>query len=150
MLTRRTTLRLFAATPLIAMAPAAMAGEPPIYAEGGIAIDGTDAVAYFTRNAPVPGTADHSHDWMGARWQFSSAVNRDMFAADPERYAPAFGGYCAFAASRGYLAPTIPEAWTVYEDRLYLNANLRARDLWLAELPDVIAAGEANWPAVLG
>jgi YHS domain-containing protein len=98
----------------------------------------------------VQGDAPYATDWMGARWTFASAANRDAFVADPERYAPAFGGYCAFAASRGYLAPTIPEAWSIYEDRFYLNANLRARELWLAELPTVIAAGEANWPAILG
>ncbi|QBY01243.1 YHS domain-containing protein [Rhodophyticola sp. CCM32] len=153
MLTRRNTLRLFAATPLIGLAAftsPALAAEPETYAEGGVAIDGSDAVAYFTEHGPVPGSPDHSFDWRGARWQFSSAANRDLFAAEPERYAPAFGGYCAFAASRGYLAPTMPEAWSIYEDRLYLNANLRARELWLAELPSVIAAGEANWPGILG
>jgi YHS domain-containing protein len=115
-----------------------------------LAIGGTDPVAYFENNGPVQGDAAHALDWMGARWIFASVANRDAFAADPERYAPAFGGYCAFAASRGYLAPTIPEAWSIVDDRLFLNANLRARELWLAELPDVIAAGEANWPAILG
>jgi YHS domain-containing protein len=150
MLTRRTTLGLFAAAPLITLAPAAFAAEPPVYAEGGVAINGSDAVAYFAENGPVPGSAEFAHDWMGARWQFASAANRDMFVADPERYAPAFGGYCAYAASLGYLAPTVPEAWSVYEGRLYLNASLRARELWLAGLPDVIAAGEANWPTILG
>jgi hypothetical protein len=121
-----------------------------VFQRDGLAIGGTDPVAYFTDRRPGAGRRRVCADWNGARWTFASAANRDAFAADPERYAPAFGGYCAFAASRGYLAPTIPEAWSIYEDRLYLNANLRARELWLAELPDVIAAGEANWPAILG
>jgi hypothetical protein len=150
MLTRRSFVALAAAMPALAIASRARAAEPMVFQRDGLAIGGTDPVAYFTDGAPVQGVADHTVDWNVARWTFASAANRDAFVADPERYAPAFGGYCAFAASRGYLAPTVPEAWSIYEDRLYLNANLRARELWLAELPNVIAAGEANWPGILG
>lgn len=147
--TRRSLLLLAAALP--ALAPAtARAAEPRIFQRGGLALGGTDPVAYFTDTAPVQGDPAIVQDWMDARWSFASQGNRDAFAAEPERFAPAFGGYCAFAASRGYLAPTIPEAWHIHEGRLYLNATLRARELWLAELPGVIAAGEANWPAILG
>ncbi len=151
MLTRRSTLGLLAAAPALGLATtAAHAAEPQTFQRSGLAIGGTDPVAYFTDGAPMMGDAAHAHDWNGATWIFANAANRDAFAAEPERFAPVFGGYCAFAASRGYLAPTIPEAWTVYDNRLFLNANLRARELWLAELPNVIAAGEANWPAILG
>jgi hypothetical protein len=151
MMTRRTTLGLVAVTPVALMRPRpARAAEPRIFQRGGAAINGTDPVAYFDGAGPSAGQPDLAHDWMGATWRFASAVNRDVFAADPDRYAPAFGGYCAFAASRGYLAPTIPEAWAIHDGRLYLNASLRARELWLAELPGIIAAGEANWPAILG
>ena len=80
----------------------------------------------------------------------SNAGNAEAFLADPERYAPAFGGYCAYAASRGYLAPTIPEAWTIYDGTLYLNASLRARELWMQDVPGNIAAGLKNWPGILG
>jgi hypothetical protein len=150
MLTRRSFVALATAMPALAAATRARAAEPAIFQRDGLALGGTDPVAYFEDGAPVQGDAAHGADWMGARWTFATAGNRDAFLAAPERYAPAFGGYCAFAASRGYLAPTIPEAWAIHEDRLYLNATLRARELWLAELPDVIAAGEANWPAILG
>ncbi len=152
MLTRRATLGVFATAPaLLLLRPdMAQAAEPMVFQRRGLAIGGTDPVAYFTQNGPVQGSASYSADWNGATWQFASAENRDRFVADPERYAPVFGGYCAFAASRGYLAPTIPEAWTVYEDKLYLNANLRARELWLNDLPDAIDAGLANWPGILG
>ncbi len=147
--TRRSLLLLAAALP--ALAPAiARAAEPRIFQRGGLALGGTDPVAYFADAAPVQGDPAIVQDWMDARWSFASEANRDAFAAEPERFAPAFGGYCAFAASRGYLAPTIPEAWHIHEGRLYLNATLRARELWLAELPGVIAAGEANWLAILG
>lgn len=150
MLTRRTIVTLAAAFPALGLAARARAAEPAIFQQRGLALGGTDPVAYFTQGAPVMGDAALATDWMGARWTFASAGTRDAFVAEPGRYAPAFGGYCAFAASRGYLAPTIPEAWSIHEDRLYLNATLRARELWLAELPGVIAAGEANWPAILG
>jgi hypothetical protein len=150
MLTRRSFIALTAALPALAAATAARAAEPRIFQSGGLALGGTDPVAYFTDSAPVAGDPAITHGWMDATWSFASAANRDAFAADPERYAPAFGGYCAFAASRGYLAPTVPEAWAIVDGRLYRNATLRAHELWLAELPDVIAAGEANWPGILG
>ena len=69
-----------------------------------------------------------------------------MFEGDPEKYAPQYGGHCAYAMSKGYVAPTVPEAWTIYEDRLYLNFSLRARELWLQDVPSNIALGDANWP----
>lgn len=146
---RRTFSALALATPALWLARPALAREPEIYQEGGIAIDGSDPVGYFTTNGPVAG-GDVTLDYKGATWRFADQGSADAFAANPTAYEPAFGGYCAFAASRGYLAPTTPEAWTIYEDRLYLNANLRARELWLEDVPGNIAKGEANWPGILG
>ncbi|WP_417209619.1 YHS domain-containing (seleno)protein [Antarctobacter sp.] len=149
-LTRRATLGLGLAAPaLLLTGRAALAAEPEIYAEAGIAIDGSDPVAYFAENGPVPGGAA-DHDWKGATWRFATPENAAAFKADPMAYAPQFGGYCAFAASRGYLAPTIPEAWTLHKGQLFLNANLRARTLWLQDIEGNIAKGRANWPGILG
>lgn len=146
-LTRRT---LLISAPLAALvAGRALAMSPQIYAEDGIAVDGSDVVAYFTQGMPVTGSADFAYDWMGATWLFSSAENRDVFAATPEAYAPQFGGYCAYAVSQGYTAPTIPEAWRIVDGKLYLNFSLRAQELWLQDVPGNIAKGNANWPAVL-
>ncbi|MBC6437200.1 MAG: YHS domain protein [Rhodobacteraceae bacterium] len=151
MLTRRTTLGLIAAGPVLGLAPAALrAAEPPIYTEGGIAIDGSDTVAYFTEGRLVAGVAGITAEWMGVTWHFASVANQGVFMTDPDRYAPVFGGYCAFAAARGYIAPTVPEAWTIYEGRLFLNFSLRIRRRWLDEVPEAITAGEANWPGILG
>lgn len=147
-LTRRTFFASLAAAPLLPHI--AHAREPEVFQTGGVAINGTDPVVYFTDARPDSLSNPHSVSWNGAEWQFNSAGNAAMFEADPAKYAPAFGGYCAFAASRGYLAPTVPEAWTIYEGRLYLNANLRARELWLQDIPGNIARGEANWPGILG
>ncbi len=147
-LNRRNLLGILAVAPWVA--GPALAAEPETFQTDGVAINGIDPVAYFTDGAPVTGSADHAVMYKGAEWRFASAANKAAFEGDPEKYGAKFGGYCAFAASRGYLAPTIPEAWTVYEDRLYLNASLRARELWLQDIPGNIAAGEANWPGILG
>lgn len=149
MLTRRYSLALLAAAPLAGLARPALAAEPMVF-QNPFAINGYDPVAYFTQGAPVPGVAAHAVRWNGAEWHFASAENAATFSGAPETYAPEFGGYCAFAASRGYLAPTRPEAWTVFEGRLYLNANLRARELWLQDIPGNIAKGRENWPGILG
>ncbi len=147
LITRRTLL--ISAPLAFAIAGASRAMTSPIYVEDGIAVDGSDVVAYFTQSKPVPGSADFSYDWMGAKWLFSSAENRDMFAANPEAYAPQFGGYCAYAVSQGYTAPTVPEAWTVYDGKLYLNFSMRAQELWSQDIPGNIAKGNENWPGVL-
>lgn len=151
-LTRRAALGLFAAAPTLAFVSApAFAASPLTFQTGdGIAINGVDPVGYFKTGGIVKGTSAFATDYNGATWVFANQANLDAFTADPQKYGAKFGGYCAFAASRGYLAPTIPEAWTVYEDRLYLNANLRARELWLKDVPANIAKGEANWPGILG
>lgn len=146
MLNRR---HLLAAVPALAIAPRAWAASPPVYAEGGVAIDGSDAVAYFTDGAPVAGDPGITFDWMGATWRFATGSNRDAFAADPEAYAPQFGGYCAWAVSQGYIASTIPEAWTIHDGRLYLNFSRRIRRRWERDIPGNIAKGEENWPGVL-
>jgi len=127
----------------------ARAGTPPVYAEGGLAVDGTDVVAYFTEGRPVAGDPAFTHDWRGVTWRFASAANRDAFAAEPERYAPQYGGYCAWAVSEGYTASTVPEAWRIVEGKLSLNYPRRIQRRWERDIPGRIAAGDANWPAVL-
>lgn len=152
MITRRTSLGLLAASTTL-IATRATAAEPRIYQTDGIAIDGADAVAFFDLAedaGPVMGTAEHTLSWDGATWHFASAENRALFEATPVAFAPAYGGYCAYAAARGTAAPTAPEAWTVTEGRLFLNYSLRFRRRWLREIPGAIALGDANYPAMLG
>lgn len=150
MFDRRHFLTLTAALPLAVLtARAAKAATPPIYAEGGIAVDGSDVVAYFTQAEPVAGRASESLMWQGVEWRFASAENRALFEADPEAYAPQYGGYCAFAVSQGYTASTVPEAWTVHEGKLYLNFSRSVRRRWLRDIDGHIAAANDNWPSVL-
>lgn len=149
-LTRRSLAGLALAMPALVLSRPAVAAEPEVFQSMGIAINGTDPVAYFKDGAPVAGSMVHRLAWHGAGWVFASEQNRVDFESDPLAFAPRFGGYCALAASKGALAPTIPEAWTIHEGRLYLNANLRAREIWLQDIPGNVAAAEANWPAILG
>lgn len=151
MLTRRSALGLMAIAPVTLAAPMrARAATPEVYAEGGVAINGFDPVAYFLDAAPVEGLAEHTVDFKGATWRFASAENAEMFKGAPEDYAPQFGGYCAYAVSRGGTATTSPDAWTVHNDKLYLNYNTTVRSIWLEDVDANIAAANDNWPGVLG
>lgn len=124
--------------------PSAAAAQ--VNAEDGVAVRGTDVVAYVTEGRPVAGRADFTHAWRGATWRFASAANRDRFAADPERYAPAYGGFCAFAVSEGYTAPIDPNAWRIVDGRLYLNFNRSVQRRWEQDIPGRVTRADANWP----
>ena len=134
----------------------ALGGLQPASAEGvvnasswtGTAIEGYDPVAYFEEGKPVEGDSDHAHEWMGATWYFASAENRDLFAADPEKYAPQYGGYCAWAVSNGYTAKIDPQAWSVVDDKLYLNYSLDVQKQWSQDVPGNITKADANWPGI--
>ena len=115
--------------------------------DAGVAIGGIDPVGYFTEGAPVSGSAAHSLDWGGTTWHFASAENRDAFAAEPERYAPQYGGYCAWAVgARKALAPTDPEQWAVVDGKLYLNYSASVQEKWKADVPGFIVKADQNWP----
>ncbi|MFK7869088.1 MAG: YHS domain-containing (seleno)protein [Roseobacter sp.] len=147
--TRRHLLVTAALLPVASMAFAGPTKKPTVYSNEGIAIDGTDAVAYFTLGGPVAGDAALTHDWNGVTWQFSTAEHRDAFAADPAAYAPQYGGYCAWAVSEGYTASTVPKAWKIVDGKLYLNFSRRIQRRWERDIPARIASADANWPAVL-
>ena len=117
--------------------------------KAGLAVSGHDPVAYFTSGKPVKGSASFEHSWSGARWRFATAANRDLFVKDPARYAPQYGGYCAFAVSRNYTAPSDPNAWRIIDGKLYLNYNLQVREMWSAKAAKNIVKGDANWPTLL-
>ena len=126
------------------------AGQAPVYArEQNLAISGYDAVAYFTENWPRRGLEQHQTEWNGAVWRFVSAENQAKFEAAPESYAPQYGGYCAYAVSRGYTAPTDPTAWEVVDGKLYLNYNHAVRARWKQDIPGHITRADAHWPGVL-
>ena len=129
-------------------AAAAKGPVPPVNASRGVAIKGYDPVASFEESKPVKGSKQFTYEWMGAQWQFATAANRDLFAASPEKYAPQFGGYCAWAVSNNYTAETDPDAWTIRDGRLFLNYSKKVREMWLKEVDERIAAGDRNWPGL--
>ena len=121
----------------------------PIFAQDGIAIKGADPVAYFADGKPRIGTKTFNHDWNGVTWHFVSVENRDKFAAAPERYAPQYGGYCAYAVANGYTAKIEPEAWEIVDDKLYLNYSRAVGLLWRTRQSHYISEANENWPQIL-
>ena len=114
----------------------------------GIAIKGYDPVAFFKDNKPVRGNDDLRFDYKGSTFVFASQENRAAFASDPERYAPQYGGYCAFGTARGYKADIDPSTFTVVDGRLYLNYNRQVQKDWAADTARFIREADARWPTV--
>jgi YHS domain-containing protein len=115
----------------------------------GVAIDGYDPVAYFTDGKAVEGSKSHEYKWNGAKWRFASAANRAKFVSDPRKYAPQYGGYCAFGVSRGYAVGIDPEAWSIVDGKLYLNYNLEVRSEWMKDPKGYIRKADVNWPSIV-
>lgn len=147
---RRELLKLAAIALATLAAQPALAGKAEVFTGliDGVAVGGYDAVSYFS-GAPVEGKPDIMTSWKGAEWRFASEENKAAFIATPEKYAPQYGGYCAFAVSKGATAKGDPEAWTVAEGKLYLNLSKGIREQWQTDIPGNVAAANANWPKVL-
>lgn len=111
------------------------------------AIYGYDTVAYFTVNKPVKGADEITSDWRGATWHFSSLENKAMFDAEPEKYAPQYGGYCAYAMSRGRFVGVDEEAFTIYNGKLFLNYSKSVREDWLEDKDGFIKLADVEYPA---
>ena len=144
---RRRVLALLAA----AMTPGAQvfAGSPAVNSHHGLAIDGFDPVAYFTRGKATRGSNAHSVMWRGAVWYFASAENRELFESNPHVYAPKYGGYCAYSVALGGTSDADPTAWAIYSGRLYLVRDSQIRAIWKQDIAANIDRADANWPAVL-
>ncbi len=116
---------------------------------GNLAIEGFDAVAYFTEQRAVEGSKEFEMSWMGANWRFSSAANLGAFRDNPERYAPQYGGYCAWAVSQNDTAGIDPTQFTVYNGKLYLNYNKKIGTRWQADKDGFIIDADRYWPQLL-
>jgi len=147
------TLAALGALAVSLVSPGTAEAGSQVFQSGGLlgksyAISGYDTVAYHTQRQAVEGSDSFTHDWNGATWKFASAENRALFVAEPEKYAPAYGGYCAFAVAQGATASTDPEAWDVVDGRLYLNYNKGIQKRWQSDRPGFIKKAEANWPKI--
>ncbi len=129
----------------------AWASEPQVYTGllSNTGAGGYDTVSYFETGEPTKGSSEYTTQYLGATWRFSSAENLARFEDNPERYAPAYGGYCAWAVSQGYLAKGDPKHWSIQDGRLYLNYNQSVQDKWLEGPDGFIRQADANWPKVL-
>ena len=113
-----------------------------------LALEGYDPVAYFTEQSPSPGDPRYRYDWQGATWQFASQEHLDLFRADPERYAPQYGGYCAWGVANNRLIQVDPEVWSVVDGNLYLNFNRKVQEDWVANQEEYLRQAESNWPGL--
>lgn len=116
---------------------------------GKVAVGGYDSVAYFNLGRPVKGDPRYRFTWKGAEFRFANAANLAAFRADPARYAPQFGGYCAWAIAHDYTAPGDPQVWRIVNGKLYLNYDRSVAQQWQRDIPGFIAAANRNWPGVL-
>jgi YHS domain-containing protein len=142
----------------IAAIAATLAYATPALADGGVytavegeavAVSGYDAVSYFQgEGQPMMGNAQFAVTWNGAQWHFANQANADAFKADPDAYAPQYGGHCAWAMSRGYLAPGDAAQFKVVSGKLYLNFNADVQKAWLGDIPGNIAKADPAWDAV--
>ena len=135
----------------------AAAAEPPINTLknsvfGGrtdTAINGYDTVAYFTVGKPVKGQDSLVHDWMGAKWKFSTAAHLELFKVNPAKYAPQYGGYCAYGVSQDNLVKVEPDQFTVRDGKLYLNYDADIQAKWLKDPAGYIRTADARFPVLL-
>lgn len=123
--------------------------QPVNVTTDGIAIKGYDPVGYLTERRPLKGSPDFEYVYNGARWRFAGESNRKLFVNDPGKYMPKYGGYCAYAVSQNKIADIDPDAWTVFDGKLYLNLNKDVRNLWEKDMQKYIEMADKNWPQLL-
>jgi YHS domain-containing protein len=114
----------------------------------GLALEGYDPVAYFTEGEPIEGKAEYTATHDGATYRFANAEHLAAFEADPARYAPAYGGYCAYGLAMGQKVGTDPEVWEIVDGQLYLNVNEDVQERWEANIPGFVATADHNWSLV--
>ena len=152
---RRALITLAAAASLFASA-AAFAAPPINTLKGGLfggrgdtAILGYDTVAYFTDGKPVKGLDSFAAEWMGARWKFASQAHLDQFKASPEKYAPQYGGYCAYGVSQDHLVSIEPDKFKIIDGKLYLNYDADVQQTWIKDPAGYNKLADARFPALL-
>ena len=141
-------LRPVALAAVFLITPFAFAADPIDVDANGVAIKGYDPVSYFTVGEATMGKTDFSTQYQGASYRFASAENRELFLANPEKYAPAFGGFCAFGTTFSKKIPTDPQAWKIVDGRLYLNSGAKAHELWQNDTSGNISKANDLWMAI--
>ena len=135
---------LFSVVALTSLVVSAQKSE--LFIKSGEAISGYDPIAYFKEGQAIEGKDQFHYNWHGADWHFSNQQNLDSFKMNPQKYAPQYGGYCAYGMYQGHKAPTDPNAWTIVNGKLYLNYNLKVRELWRDKKEEKIETADKKWP----
>lgn len=117
-------------------------------ADRGIAIQGYDAVAYWTEGTDVEGRPEVTLQWSGTTWRFASAAHRELFQQAPERYAPQYGGHCSLSVANGQTSRGAGDAWAIHEGKLYLNGSKEVRTRWRRNIAQNIHLADLNWPGL--
>lgn len=141
---RYTLLSIF----FVAASLTSFAQKSEIFAPEGLAIHGYDPVAILKESKTIEGLESLSHTWKGATWRFASRQNLEAFKSDPEKYAPQYGGYCAYGMSRGYKASTEIDTWSIVNNKLYFNYNRDVKKEWEKERDSRIKTADENWKTV--
>ena len=151
MMKRRSLIISTFVAPLLFAATSAFAGKAAVFTGlvDGTGAGGYDVVAYQTENAARAGDEKIIADFEGVNYRFINEANRTAFTANPAKYVPAYGGYCAYAVSQGYTAKIDPEAFTVVDGKLYLNYSKGVQSKWQKDTAGFISSANANWPKVL-
>jgi hypothetical protein len=139
---------LIVAIALISMCSVVSAQKSPVYAPKGIALDGYDAVAFFKQGKPVKGSSANALQWNGAQWLFADKADLESFKSSPEKYAPQYGGYCAYGAAQGHKASTEIDTWSIVDNKLYLNYNQKVKSTWVKDEGAYIETANKNWPQI--
>ena len=133
---------------IIATAGSLFAQQPEIFKTDGNAIRGYDAVAFFTVGKPVKGESQFTYHWKETDWRFANKKNLELFKANPENFAPQYGGYCAYGTAGGHKAPTDPVTWTIIDGKLYFNYSSDVKKMWIKDTPGYIKKADENWPLI--
>jgi len=149
-LQRRSLAAMVAGVAIITGSPAQAASSAIFTPISGLALDGYDTVAFFTQGRPARGDARFEGIWQGARWRFSTQDHLNRFLAEPARFAPQYGGYCAWAVgARNALAASDARYWRIVGGKLYVNFDASVQAQWVRDIPGFILAADRNWPAIL-
>jgi len=151
--------QFFAAIALVLMSITTVSAAGPIntleksglfgFKDSGIAIRGYDTVAYWTLGKPVEGSDDYTTEWQGATWKFASEEHLDLFTGNPEKYAPQYGGYCAYGVAQDALVKIEPDQWSIVDDKLYLNYDAKVQRTWKMDIKGYIETADNKIDALL-
>ncbi|QNN42900.1 YHS domain-containing (seleno)protein [Pedobacter roseus] len=126
----------------------ASAQKSAVFVSGGKAIKGYDPVAFFKQSKAVKGVDSLSYEWNNATWLFANTEDLNTFKATPEKYAPEYGGYCAYGTADGHKATTQTDTWTIVNDKLYFNYNSKVKEMWSKDQSNLIIKADQQWPTI--